>query len=331
MDSPMDPSTTYGSTDQNRQPDPSHEDPEPSALGSSPARMSSGQRLVDRMPVNPKKMVFVSTQEIFEVPLRLENETHTYSRRKRRNSDDGPSDSDFVNPPAARGSKRTRSSRRHYTLRNRAPRSETRCANEFPYGPGIEATLYKIDQDTTQSYLYDKSMERETQEPGFMLAEAVNLIKQCLPHKCDLNKAKMILPILVRRRWFVYCVNLGQKRIDVLDSHDYCQSTTSWRDYHDPLANTIIPQLSDALSLAAPRQFPCLKNWRHAPVQLANHKNSNDSGLEYYDGEGHGSLKTTIDPERAKDIRADILYYLCFHTNNGISQIPDALLKFRDG
>ncbi|WVZ94602.1 hypothetical protein U9M48_040473, partial [Paspalum notatum var. saurae] len=188
------------------------------------------------------------------------------------------------------------------------------------------------------SCLYDESMERETQEPGFMLAEAVNLIKQCLPDKCDLKKAKMIfLPILDRRRWSVYCVNLGQKRIDVLDSHDYLQSTTSWRHYHDPLANTIIPALSDALSLAAPRQFPCLKNWRRAPVQLAFHKNSNDSGLyamrflEYYDGEGHGSLKTTIDPERAKDMRADILYYLCFHTNNCISQFPDDLLKFCDG
>ncbi|WVZ71085.1 hypothetical protein U9M48_019709, partial [Paspalum notatum var. saurae] len=98
-------------------------------------------------------------------------------------------------------------------------------------------------------------------EPGFMLAEAVNLIKHCLPDKCDLKNAKMIfLPIMVRRRLFVYCVNLGQKRIDVLDSQDYRQSTTSWKDYHDPLANTIIPAMSDALSLAAPRQFPCLKN-----------------------------------------------------------------------
>ncbi|WVZ91351.1 hypothetical protein U9M48_037538 [Paspalum notatum var. saurae] len=131
--------------------------------------------------------------------------------------------------------------------------------------------------DHSKSCLYDESMERDTQEPRFMLAEAVNLIKQCLPDKCDLKKAKMIfLPILVRRRWSVYCVNLGQKR-----SQDYRQSTTSWKDYHDPLANTIIPALSDA--------------------------------------------------EHAKDMRADILYYLCFHTNNGISQIPDALLKFRDG
>ncbi|KAJ1254391.1 hypothetical protein BS78_K072700 [Paspalum vaginatum] len=158
------------------------------------------------------------------------------------------------------------------------------------------------------SCLYDDSMKRDTHAPGFMFSQAVNLIKLSLPDKCDLKKAKMIfLPILSHRRWSVYCVNVGQRRIDVLDSHDYCQSTTSWRDYHDPLANTIIPNLSDALSLAAPRQFPCLKNWRHAPVQLTYHKNSNDSGLygirflEYYDGEGHGSLKTTIDPERAKD------------------------------
>lgn len=135
-------------------------------------------------------------------------------------------------------------------------------------------------------------MERDTQEPGFMLGEAVSLIKQCLPDNCDLKKAKMIfLPVLDRRQWSVYCVNLGQKRIDVLDSKDYCQCNTTWLDYHGPLANKIIPQLSEALSLAAPRQFPCFKNWRHAPVQLAYHKNPNDSGLfairflEYYDGE----------------------------------------------
>ncbi|KAG2570877.1 hypothetical protein PVAP13_7KG077027 [Panicum virgatum] len=34
--------------------------------------MDTGQWLVDRMPSNPKKMAFISTQERFEVPLRPE-------------------------------------------------------------------------------------------------------------------------------------------------------------------------------------------------------------------------------------------------------------------
>ncbi|WVZ91968.1 hypothetical protein U9M48_038070, partial [Paspalum notatum var. saurae] len=51
--------------DRNRKTNPSEDDSEPSALVTSPARMNSGQRLVDRMPVNPKKMVFMSTQEMF--------------------------------------------------------------------------------------------------------------------------------------------------------------------------------------------------------------------------------------------------------------------------
>ncbi|KAJ1292644.1 hypothetical protein BS78_01G005600 [Paspalum vaginatum] len=197
---------------------------------------------------------------------------------------------------------------------------------------------YRIFLDPmVSSCLYDGSMERDTQDPGFMMQEAVHLIKQCLPNNCDLKKAKMIfLPILARRQWSVYCVNLGQRRIDVLDSKDYSQCNTTWQEYHDTLGNTIIPRLSDALNLAAPRQFISFIHWRHAPVQLAYHSNDNDSGvfairfLEYYDGEGHGSLKTTVHPDRSMEMRADILHYLCFHSNNGISPIPDALLKFRD-
>ncbi|WVZ50460.1 hypothetical protein U9M48_001710, partial [Paspalum notatum var. saurae] len=116
--------------DRNRKTSPTEDDSEPSAPVTSPARMNSGQRLVDRMPGYPKKMVFMSTQEIFEVPLWPEHESHNYSRRKRHNSDDGASDSDFVNPTVVCGSKRTRPSRRPATKRKRAPRTETRRANQ---------------------------------------------------------------------------------------------------------------------------------------------------------------------------------------------------------
>jgi hypothetical protein len=56
-----------------------------------------------------------------------------------------------------------------------------------------------------------------------------------------------------------------------------------------------------ALSLAAPRTFPQFANWRRVPIQVPFQKDINDSVvfsmkfIRFYNGEGHGSLQTTID------------------------------------
>jgi len=65
-------------------------------------KLDSGQRLVHRMPVNPRKMVFVSTQEIFEVPLRPEERLHNSSHCKLNEPNEGLSD--LMNDPANHGS-----------------------------------------------------------------------------------------------------------------------------------------------------------------------------------------------------------------------------------
>jgi len=64
-------------------------------------KLDSGQRLVHRMPVNPRKMVFVSTQEIFEVPLRPEERLNS-SHCKLNEPNEGLSD--LMNDPANHGS-----------------------------------------------------------------------------------------------------------------------------------------------------------------------------------------------------------------------------------
>ena len=75
----------------------------------------------------------------------------------------------------------------------------------------------------------------------------------------------------------------------------------SWDMFHSDMGKTIIHRLSDALSKAAPNKFKSFKNWRHVQVHVPIQKAPSDcmflamKFLEFYDGEGHGSLKTSFD------------------------------------
>jgi hypothetical protein len=172
---------------------------------------------------------------------------------------------------------------------------------------------------------------------------------------------QIFLLVLHLRHWSVYCINLGQARVDVLDSMDYRSSNkATWDTHHSPMGQKLMERLSAALSLAAPRKFPQFANWRRAPIRLPFQKNICDSGIfsmkfiEFYDGEGHGSLQTTLDPvwilffvnillnlflfyltffslqDRSMEMRAEMLQYLAFHTANRVHAPPE-LLQFRLG
>jgi hypothetical protein len=91
-------------------------------------------------------------------------------------------------------------------------------------------------------------------------------------------------------------------RIDVLDSMDYkLGGLNRWQAYHGQLGKKIISRLSDAMSMAAPHKFVCFKNWRHVQVKVPIQKSLSDSlffamkFLEWYDGDGHGTIRTNID------------------------------------
>jgi hypothetical protein len=125
------------------------------------------------------------------------------------------------------------------------------------------------------------------------------------PHFFRPHILQIFLPVLHLRHWSVYCINLGQARVDVLDSMDYRSSNeATWDRHHSPMGQKLMERLSAALSLAAPRKFPQFANWRRVPIRLPFQKNICDSGIfsmkfiEFYDGEGHGSLQTTLDPVR---------------------------------
>lgn len=185
-----------GSTDRNRNTNLHEDAPEPSARGTSPARMHSGQRLVDRMPANPKKMVFMSTQEIFEVPLRPEHESHNYSCRKQHNSDDSPSDGDFVAPPVARGSKRSRPTRRPSTMRKPALRTETRRANHVPFAPGLETGPKR--SSTTYSLLFEGGMTVTGHNAPKQFMDALfSLLAVCM--MCEWNVTRRNLDLCLER------------------------------------------------------------------------------------------------------------------------------------
>nr|TKW02610.1 hypothetical protein SEVIR_8G251600v2 [Setaria viridis] len=178
--------------------------------------------------------------------------------------------------------------------------------------------------------------KRDSSEPKYSQFAAVIAIQCCLPFT-DLKKTKMILlPVLHQHHWSVYCVNFGQSRIDVLDSMLYTpESDNNWDKYHLEFGKKIMHRLSDALSIAAPLKFKSFKNWRHVPVKVPVQKASSDSAffamkfLEFYDGDGHGSLHTSIAAERSKELRAETLYYLTFHKQNKVVALPDEILQCR--
>lgn len=87
----------------------------------------------------------------------------------------------------------------------------------------------------------------------------------------------------------------------MLDSMLYTpESDNNWDKYHLEFGKKIMHRLSDALSIAAPLKFKSFKNWRHVPVKVPVQKATSDSAffamkfLEFYDGDGHGSLHTSI-------------------------------------
>ncbi|KAF8699462.1 hypothetical protein HU200_034686 [Digitaria exilis] len=178
--------------------------------------------------------------------------------------------------------------------------------------------------------------KRDTSEPRYSQFAAVSALQRCLPFTILKNTKMILLPVLHHYHWSVYCINFDQSRIDVLDSMDYDSNNYhSWDMFHSDMGAKIMNRLSDALSEAAPHKFKSFKNWRHVQVQVPIHKNPSDSlffamkFLEYYDGEGHGSLKTNLDTAGSKELRAEMLYYITFHSENNVATLPDDLIQFR--
>ncbi|XP_066323195.1 uncharacterized protein [Miscanthus floridulus] len=202
-----------------------------------------------------------------------------------------------------------------------------------PYCHGYRIFLEPLISDIIKS----ESINTDNSQPPRSQAAVVESIKRCLP-TTDLKKANMIfLPVLHLRHWSVYCINLGQARVDVLDTNNYsCNTESTWDTHHSPMGRLLMQRLSVALSKAAPRKFPRFENWRHVPIRVPFEKNINDSGLfsmkfiEFYDGEGHGSLHTTIHADRSTELRAEMLQYMAFHTANNVHP-PNELLQFRLG
>lgn len=101
---------------------------------------------------------------------------------------------------------------------------------------------------------------------------------------------------------------------------DYSSTNeATWDTHHSTMGQKLMERLSVSLSLAAPRKFPHFANWRRVPILLPFQKNMCDSGLfsmkyiEFYDGEGHGSLRTTIDPVRILFVVIISLNFFFFH------------------
>ncbi|CAN6209191.1 unnamed protein product [Urochloa humidicola] len=212
-----------------------------------------------------------------------------------------------------------------------------KCLSYDDYWIRPECHGYRIFFDAVVSAILNVEWsERDSSHPKYSESAAIAAIGRCLPFT-DLKKAKLILlPVLHMQHWSVYCVNFGQSRIDVLDSMDYSSDgDNSWDSYHSHMGKTIMQRLSDALSKAAPRKFASFINWRHVKVKVPVLKSHYDSAffamkfLEFYDGDGTGSLKADISVDRSKEQRAEMLYYLTFHSENKLKPLPEALLHFR--
>ncbi|CAL4996256.1 unnamed protein product [Urochloa decumbens] len=286
--------------------------------------MDTGQRLVHRMPNNPKIVAFESTQHRFEVPLRPELWS-SYA------GSGGPVSPPQLHPTPSVGP------------RSNASADSTGDFTDVPDKGRKKPVRRKrnvSDIHNKDSMHAGGSRRMKKQQPSHRPSKQKNVAADRSRRLTDYFHSseglEILLPVLHRQHWSVYCVNLGQSRIDVLDSMDYSSDgDNSWDSYHSHMGKTIMQRLSDALSKAAPRKFVSFKNWRHVKVKVPVHKSLYDSAffamkfLEFYDGDGHGSLKADIAVDRSKEQRAEMLYYLTFHSENKLHPLPEALLQFR--
>lgn len=107
-----------------------------------------------------------------------------------------------------------------------------------------------------------------------------------------------------REHFSLYCINIEQKRIDILDSINYKAINTLFSDHHDKvLMDCLMKRLSDAFQKIS-KHFPNFSTWRrvqfkHAPVM----KQKNDCAavtmfyLEHYDGMSKKLIRE-LDPVR---------------------------------
>lgn len=102
------------------------------------SRIQTGQRLVDRMPVNPRMMAFESTQERFEVPLRPELRV---PNSKCSHNDPNEDLCDFMETARARASKNDRRPPRPSKRSNFAPNKDRRIPSDLLEGADFQGAV----------------------------------------------------------------------------------------------------------------------------------------------------------------------------------------------
>ncbi|XP_066389768.1 uncharacterized protein [Miscanthus floridulus] len=145
-----------------------------------------------------------------------------------------------------------------------------KCIAEDDFNVRPECHGFRIFlQPLVSDILKSDSFSIHKTQPQCSQDIVLETIKRCLP-TTDLQKAKMIfLPVSHLSHWSVYCINLGQSRVDVLDSMNYTSNNeVTWDTYHSPMGQILMERLCAALSLAAPRKFPQFANWRRVPIRV---------------------------------------------------------------
>ncbi|KAF0933888.1 hypothetical protein E2562_020021 [Oryza meyeriana var. granulata] len=153
--------------------------------------------------------------------------------------------------------------------------------------------------------------------PSFSAKNLVEMLREVIP-SFDLAATKFTQ----------YCVNQNHSRVDVLYLNNYLALQSKFRDHHKDLGRHIMKRLSDGLHEVSKRSIDRFRHYRNVQVPCPAMTNPNDYAffvmryMELYDGDT-SPLLNTIQLEKSKKLRSQMLYYLIFHRCNTVRLLED--------
>ncbi|TVU04206.1 hypothetical protein EJB05_50232, partial [Eragrostis curvula] len=153
----------------------------------------------------------------------------------------------------------------------------------------------------------------------------------------DITKAKLIwIPIFHEKHWVLYCINIPQKRIDILDSNDWKSKGINQDKWHEPL-KAKIPLMYEVFCKATDwnkMKMPDFSRYKAPYRSCVKQQKEDDSAifswknLELWQGDSYAG---PVDGSKGYTYRAEMLHYIIFHAMNEQQELPEKLDKFRIG
>ncbi|PVH32266.1 hypothetical protein PAHAL_9G357800 [Panicum hallii] len=135
---------------------------------------------------------------------------------------------------------------------------------------------------------------------------------------------------IFERHYFIYCINLIHKCIDILDSIDYYWADTNPKPCHQPIIDKL-SIMNAELKKVSNNKFPQFDKWSMPIIDVPKQAGPSDcmfflwKYMEFWDGE---HLNIDINPGMI--YRVELMHFLVFHPLNQ-ADLPDELDVYRLG